>query len=86
MPHGTTASVKSRAAQMLRMIEERGCVSTSLIASAIGVNMNETYYAARLLERGGAVMRVVLGQHSLWCSRRVSTLLEILRTVCACDT
>jgi hypothetical protein len=70
MPHGATARVKSRAAQVLRMIEERGCASTALLASAVGVNMNEAYYAARLLERGGAVLRVVLGQHSLWCSRR----------------
>ena len=81
MPHGATARVKSRAAQALRLIEERGCVSTALLATAVGVNMNEAYYAARLLERGGAVMRVVLGQHSLWCSRRVSTLLEILPSV-----
>jgi hypothetical protein len=70
MPHGATARVKSRAAQVLRMIEERGCVSTALLASALGVNMNEAYYAARLLERGGSVARVVLGQHSLWCSGR----------------
>jgi len=70
MPHGATARVKSRAAQALRLIEERGCVSTALLASAVGVNMNEAYYAARLLERGGAVMRVVLGQHSLWCASR----------------
>jgi hypothetical protein len=67
MPHGATARVKSRAAQVLRIIEERGCVSTALLASAVGVNMNEAYYVARLLERGGAVTRVVLGQHSLWC-------------------
>jgi len=70
MPHGATTRVKSRAAQALRMIEERGCASTSLIASAIGVSMNKAYYAAKLLERGGTVMRVVLGQHSLWCVGR----------------
>jgi len=52
------------------MIEERGCASTALLASAVGVNMDEAHYAARLLERGGAVTRAVLGQHSLWCAGR----------------
>jgi hypothetical protein len=70
MPHGATARVKSRVAQAQRLIEERGCVSTSIIASAVGGNTNEAYYAARLLERGGAVLQVALGQHSLWCAGR----------------
>ena len=70
MPHGATARVKSRVAKAQRLVEERGCISTALLASAVGVNMNEAYYAARLLEREGAVAQVVLGQHSLWCAGR----------------
>ncbi len=70
MPRGATARVRSRLAKAQRLIEERGCVSTALLASAVGGNMNEAYYAARLLERRGAVLQVVLGQHSLWCACR----------------
>jgi len=70
MPRGATARVKRRLAQVQRLIEERGCVSTSIIASAVGGNVNEAYYAARLLEREGAVLQVALGQHSIWCAGR----------------
>lgn len=70
MPHGTTARVKSRVARAQRLIEERGCVSTAILASAVGGNINEAYYAMRLLERGGAVLPVALGQHTLWCVGR----------------
>jgi hypothetical protein len=70
MPHGATARVKSRVALAQRLIEERGCVSTATLASAVGVNTNEAYYAARLLEREGAALPVALGQHSLWCVSR----------------
>jgi len=41
MPHGATARVKSKVAQARRLIEERGCASTALLASAVGVDMNE---------------------------------------------
>jgi hypothetical protein len=70
MPRGATAKVKRRIAKAQRLVEERGCVSTSLIASSVGTNMNEAYYTAKLLKREGAVMQVVLGQHSLWCASR----------------
>ncbi len=70
MPRGATARVRSRVAQARRLIEERGCVSTALLAAAVGANMNEAYYAAKLLERGGAALQVALGQHSLWCAGR----------------
>jgi hypothetical protein len=70
MPRGATASVKRRLAKAQRLIEERGCVSTSLMASAIGSDMGEAYYTAKLLEREGAALQVTLGQHSLWCASR----------------
>jgi len=70
MPHGATARVKSRVAQARRLVEERGCVSTVHIAAAVSASMNEAYYAARLLEKEGAVLQVALGQHSLWCISR----------------
>jgi len=70
MPRGATVRVKRRLAEALRLIEERGCVSTPLIASALGASMSNAYYAARLLEREGAVLQVALGQHSLWCAGR----------------
>jgi hypothetical protein len=70
MPHGTTSRVKSRVVRAQRLIEERGCVSTAILASAVGGNTNEAYYAARLLEREGAVLPVALGQHTLWCTGR----------------
>ena len=70
MPRGATSRVKRRLTQALSLVEERGCVSTPLIASALGVNVNKAHYAARLLEREGAVLQVALGQHSLWCAGR----------------
>ena len=89
MPRGATSRVKRRLAQALRLIEERGCISTSLIASALGASMSNAYYAARLLEREGAVLQVALGQHSLWCAGReaAETVLfelkrELARVLC----
>lgn len=70
MPHGATARVRSRVAQARRLVEERGCVSTALLAAAVGGNTNEAYYAVRLLEDEGAVLPVALGQHNLWCVSR----------------
>jgi hypothetical protein len=70
MPRGATTRVKRRLAQALRLIEERGCVSTPLIASVLGASMNKAYYVAKLLEKKGAVLQVALGQHSLWCAGR----------------
>jgi hypothetical protein len=70
MPRGATARVRRRLAAARRLVEERGCVSTALLARAVGGGVNEAYYAARLLEREGAVVRVALGQHSLWCAGR----------------
>jgi len=89
MPRGATTRVKKRLAEALRLIEERGCISTSLIASALGASMSNAYYAARLLEREGAVLQVALGQHSLWCAGReaAETVLfelkrELARVLC----
>jgi hypothetical protein len=70
MPRGATARVKERVARVRKLVEERGCVSTALLASAVGGNTNEVYYAAKLLEGKGAVLQVVMGQHSLWCASR----------------
>jgi hypothetical protein len=70
MPRGATARVKDRVARVRKLIEERGCITTPLIAAAVGGNTNKAYYAARLLEDEGAVLQVVMGQHSLWCASR----------------
>jgi hypothetical protein len=70
MPRGATAKVKDRLVKVQRLVEERGCISTALLASAVGSNMSGAYYVARLLEGEGAVLHVALGQHSLWCASR----------------
>jgi len=69
---------------ILRRTEELlrgGCITTSVLMRALGISHTQAFYALRLLQAHGRVVKAAVGNVALWCRDRESALmlLEELR-------
>ena len=56
-----------------RLVAERGCIATSILMRELGINRSEAYYALRLLQLQGRVVKVVVAEKvAIWCRDRAS--------------
>ena len=66
-----TERVAERVDVAARLVAERGCVATSILMRELGINHSEAYYALRLLQLQGRVVKVVVANKiAIWCRDR----------------
>jgi hypothetical protein len=79
------ARVEERAAAALRLVEVRGCVTTSALMRELCLSHTEAFYALRLLQMKNSIVEVVIGGVAIWCRDRgaaeelISRLKEAVR-------
>jgi hypothetical protein len=50
-----------------KLVEERGCVATSMLMRELGASHSNVLYVLRLLQMQGRVVEKLIGRTSIWC-------------------
>jgi hypothetical protein len=67
MPRGQTKRVTKRTQEVVEILRADGCVTTSALQAALGLNHSEAYHTLATLKKAGKAVEVVLGKTSIWC-------------------
>jgi len=90
MPRRPTRRVGRRVQETVEILHANGCITTSALQAALGLNHSEAYHVLTALKKAGNAVEVLLGKTSIWCrdeetARRVVDELksEVRRLLCS---
>jgi uncharacterized membrane protein len=66
MPRKQTSRILERKSDVLKLIRERGEVSTNDLVKMTGLSHSQVFYILRLLQRDGAIREIKRGKVAYW--------------------
>ncbi len=90
MPRGMTKRVRRRLQEVVEILRNDGCATTSALQAALGLTHSKAYHVLTTLKKAGMAVKVLLGSISIWCrdeeaARRMVEELksEVRRLLCS---